>query len=65
MSRSQPSIYVRIVDTWVQGWVVSNFTSYFQRKCGSKTISQAGIHKMLVRIANREDPDQTDSEEAV
>ena len=24
-----------------------------------------GIHKMLVRIANREDPDQTASEEAV
>ena len=26
---------------------------------------RAGIHKMLVRIANREDPDQTASEEAV
>ena len=25
----------------------------------------AGIHKMLVRIANREDHDQTDSSEAV
>ena len=25
----------------------------------------AGNHKMLVRIANREDPDQTASEEAV
>ena len=26
---------------------------------------RAGIHKMLVRIANREDPDQTASSEAV
>ena len=26
---------------------------------------RAEIHKMLVRIANREDPDQTASEEAV
>ena len=26
---------------------------------------RAGIHKILVRIANREDPDQTASEEAV
>ena len=25
----------------------------------------AGIYKLLVRIANREDPDQTASEEAV
>ena len=28
-------------------------------------VIMAGIHKMLVRIANREDPDQTASEEAV
>ena len=28
-------------------------------------VSRIGIHKMLVRIANREDPDQTASEEAV
>ena len=28
-------------------------------------VNRAGIHKMLVRIANREDPDQTASEEAV
>ena len=28
-------------------------------------VFRAGIHKMLVRIANREDPDQTASEEAV
>ena len=26
---------------------------------------KAGIHKMLVKIANKEDPDQTDSSEAV
>ena len=28
-------------------------------------VIRATIHKMLVRIANREDPDQTASEEAV
>ena len=28
-------------------------------------VVRAGIHKMLIRIANREDPDQTASEEAV
>ena len=28
-------------------------------------VSKAGIHKILVRIANREDPGQTASEEAV
>ena len=28
-------------------------------------VSRAGIHKMFVRIANREDPDQTASSEAV
>ena len=28
-------------------------------------VIRAGIHKMLVRIANREDPDQTASSEAV
>ena len=26
---------------------------------------KAGIHKMLVRITNREDPDQTTSSEAI
>ena len=28
-------------------------------------VNRAGIHKMVVRIANREDPDQTASSEAV
>ena len=28
-------------------------------------VIRAGIHKMLVRVANREDPDQTASLEAV
>ena len=28
-------------------------------------VMKAGMHKMLVRIANREDPDQTASTEAV
>ena len=28
-------------------------------------VIRAGIHKMIVRIANREDPDQTASSEAV
>ena len=33
--------------------------------CSQMLVIQAGIHKMLARIANREDPDQTASEEAV
>ena len=37
------------------------FTFCFQRKC----VIRAGIHKILLRIANREDPDQTASSEAV
>ena len=28
-------------------------------------VIRAGIHKMIVRVANREDPDQTASEEEV
>ena len=28
-------------------------------------VNRAGIHKLFVRIANREDPDQTASSEAV
>ena len=35
------------------------------RTLTNKTLIRAGIHKMLVRIANREDPDQTASSEAV
>ena len=31
----------------------------------NKMVFRSGIHKMLFRIANREDPDQTASEEAV
>ena len=31
----------------------------------STLVIMAGMHKMLFRIANREDPDQTASEEAV
>ena len=33
--------------------------------CSKKMVIRAGIHKMLVRITNRGDPDQTASEEAV
>ena len=31
----------------------------------NKMFFRAGIHKMVVRIANREDPDQTASSESV
>ena len=33
--------------------------------CPQMWVIRAAIHKMLVRIANREDPDQTASSEAV
>ena len=38
------------------------FSSFFSNKI---LVIRAGIHKMLVRIANRVDPDQTTSSEAV
>ena len=53
---------------------ISSFILVFQKntvKCGTvifsfcSQIKWAGIHKMLVKIANREDPDQTASSEAV
>ena len=37
----------------------------FQTLSNKMLAIRAGIHKMLVRIANREDPDQTASSEAV
>ena len=43
--------------------MVSNFIVFlFPSKM---LVTRAGIHKMLVKIANREDPDQTTSSEAV
>ena len=33
--------------------------------CIKMMVIRGGIHKMLVRIANREDPDQTASSEAI
>ena len=42
--------------------IASNFLIQFSNKM---LVIKAGIHKMLVRIKNREDPDQTVSSEAV
>ena len=42
--------------------ILSSFLFLFSARMW---VIRAGIHKMLVRIANREDPDQTASSEAV
>ena len=42
--------------------ILNTFLILFSNKM---LIFRAGIHKILVRIANREDPDQTASSEAV
>ena len=42
--------------------ILNTFLFLFSTKM---LVIRAGIHKMLVRIANREDPDQTASSEAV
>ena len=42
--------------------ILNTFLGPFSNKM---LIIRAGTHKMLVRIANREDPDQTASSEAV
>ena len=41
---------------------VLKFQTHFSNKM---LVFRAGVHKMLVRISNREDPDQTASSEAV
>ena len=41
------------------------YGKYHWSEEGFKLVISAGIHKMLVRIANREYPDQTASSEAV
>ena len=42
--------------------ILNTFLFLFSNKM---LVFRAGIHQMLVRIANREDPDQTASSEAV
>ena len=42
--------------------ILNTFHFFFSNKM---LVIKAGIHKMLVRITNREDPDQTASSEAV
>ena len=42
--------------------ILNTFLSLFSNKI---MVFRAGIHKFLVRVANREDPDQTASLEAV
>ena len=59
-----------LVDLWVSIYMttvnVLKFGTLFSFMFLNKMLFiRAGIHKMLVRIANREDPDQTASSEAV
>ena len=50
----------------MQHGVFSNISSTFPIQFSDKLlVIRAGIHKMHVGIANREDPDQTASSEAV
>ena len=44
---------------------VLKFGTLFSLSSNKMVVIIAGIHKILVRIANREDPDQTASEETV
>ena len=49
-------------------WLRVNFLKFQQFShsiLNKRLVFRAGIHKMLVRTANREDPDQTASSEAV
>ena len=43
----------------------SKILNYFLSFSNEMLVFRAGIHKLLVRIANREDPDQTASSEVV
>ena len=44
---------------------VINFDHFSLSNLNKVLVIRVGIHKILVRIANKEDPDQTASEEAV
>ena len=54
------NLTVNISDNCPKIW--NDFLFMFSNKM---LVIRAGIHKMLVKIANREDPDQTASSEAV
>ena len=57
-------MFQKIVSQWYSKYskISNTFLFLFSTK---KLIIRAGIHKLLVRIANSEDPDQTASSEAV
>ena len=68
------SMISTISDGLKSGKSISQHFSYFEQlnfhiqpsmKKNSNLSFRAGIHKMLVKMANKEDPDQTASEEAV
>ena len=44
---------------------VLKFWTFFFLFSNKMMVIRAGIHKLLIRIANREDPDKTASSEAV
>ena len=55
--------YLFLVDDYDKcSKILNTFLFLFSNKM---LVFRAGIHQMLVRIANREDPDQTASSEAV
>ena len=45
--------------------ILKLLTLFFFLFSNEMLVSRAGIHKMLVKIANREDPDLTASSEAI
>ena len=63
MFHNSQAAVLKSISTYCKCSKVSNtFLFLFSNKM---LIFRAGIHKMLVRIANREDPDETASSEAV
>ena len=50
---------------WVTINVLKFWNTFLSLFLDKMLVFRAGIHKILVRIANREDPDQTASSEAV
>ena len=50
---------------WYYGKCYKILNTFLFRLSNKMLFFRAGIHKMVVRIANREDPDQTASSEAV
>ena len=57
-----PTVYRRMYHR--KFLMLSNQKSHYKSKCIRMLVFRAGIHNVLVKIANREDPEQTSSSEA-